>query len=341
MSRLLDTFVLWHTHAAESWSIHSITLESTEVMQGLSTMTESDRKPSIFFGPDRKIRLVWRAAIFYVLADWLLSFALDPAFGFIARGLHVADGLTATNGAIGEIENFVIALICTAIFAWYEGRRVDGYGLPIVRAFSARTWEGALVGVVMAGAVAVGMYLLGGMQIRGLETTGSALALSALAWLGSNICVGLAEEFLYRSYLLQTLWKSIGFWPGAIIIALVFTADHYFFKTGENIWDVITLMSLSLMVSYSVVRTGTLWFAVGFHIAFDYMQLFVIGTPNGAQVPQGRLLDVSFNGPSWLTGGVLGTEASFLMYPAIALAWLYIWWRYRPYNSTNSRGAPA
>jgi hypothetical protein len=59
------------------------------------------------------------------------------------------------------------------------------------------------------------------------------------------------------------------------------------------------------------------------------MQLFVIGTPNGDQVPMGRLLDVSFQGPAWLTGGVLGTEASFLMYPLIALGWLYVWWRFR------------
>ena len=59
------------------------------------------------------------------------------------------------------------------------------------------------------------------------------------------------------------------------------------------------------------------------------MQLFVIGTPNGSQLPEGRLLDVTFNGPAWLTGGVLGTEASFLMYPAAALLWLYVWWRYR------------
>ncbi|MHB8477818.1 MAG: hypothetical protein ACYDBZ_16185, partial [Steroidobacteraceae bacterium] len=59
------------------------------------------------------------------------------------------------------------------------------------------------------------------------------------------------------------------------------------------------------------------------------MQLFVIGTPNGTRVPQGRLLDAAFQGPAWLTGGDLGTEASFLMYPVIALAWLYIWWRGR------------
>jgi hypothetical protein len=46
-------------------------------------------------------------------------------------------------------------------------------------------------------------------------------------------------------------------------------------------------------------------------------------------IPVGRLLDVRFNGPAWLTGGVLGTEASFLMYPAIAALWLYVWLRWR------------
>jgi hypothetical protein len=126
------------------------------------------------------------------------------------------------------------------------------------------------------------------------------------------------------------LWKSIGFWPASIVIAAIFAALHYFFKEGENIWDVITLVSIGMMLCYSVKRTGTLWFAVGFHIAFDFMQFFVIGTPNGNAIPWGRMLDVTFNGPAWLTGGVLGTEASFLMYPAIALLWLYIWARHKP-----------
>jgi uncharacterized protein len=292
-------------------------------------MTAPGFNSRLLIGPDRKLRMLWRAVIFFALAYWVEPLALDPVFGFVADRLHVAAGLNAANIAMLEVENFIVALTCTAIFALYERRRVDSYGLPVSRAFGARTGEGALVGIVMAGAVATAMYLLGGMQIHGLATTGSALALSAFAWLGANICVGVAEEFWFRSYFLQTLWKSIGFWPAAIVIALIFAADHYFFKTGENVWDVITLVSLSLMICYSVLRTGTLWFAVGFHIAFDYMQLFVIGTPNGSRVPQGRLLDASFYGPAWLTGGVLGTEASFLMYPMIALVWLYIWWRFR------------
>jgi len=220
-------------------------------------------------------------------------------------------------------------LILTSVFALYERRRADSYGLPVDRAFSPQTFEGAAAGVIMAAAVAVGMIALGGMQIKGFAGSAGALTLSAFEWLGAMVCVGIAEEFWFRSYLQQTLWKSVGFWPSAIAIALIFAAEHYFFKAGENIWDVITLVSLSMLLSYSMLRTGTLWFAVGFHIAFDYLQIFVIGTPNGSEIPVGRLLDVSFNGPAWLTGGVLGTEASFLMYPAIALLWLYVWWRHR------------
>jgi uncharacterized protein len=280
------------------------------------------------FGPDRKLRALWRALIFFALGNWVVIPLLERGYDPVARAFHMSDGLTAASITVGELTLLVGTLICTALFARYEGRRVDSYGLPLKRAFGARTWEGALAGVVMASAVALGMYTLGGMQVLGFATTGGALAFSALGWLIANICIGVAEEFWYRSYVLQTLWKSLGFWPAAIIIALNFAADHYFYKTGENIWDVITLVSLSLLMCYSVLRTGTLWFAVGFHVAFDYMQLFVIGTPNGAQVPVGRLLNVHFSGPDWLTGGVLGTEASFLMYPMIALLWLYVWWRY-------------
>ena len=149
----------------------------------------------------------------------------------------------------------------------------------------------------MAGAVAGGMISLGGMQVHGLALAGGALALSALAWLGANVLVGLAEELWFRAYFLQSLWKSVGFWPAAILIAAIFAALHYFFKEGENVWDVITLVSISMMLCWSVKRTGALWFAVGFHIAFDFMQFFVIGTPNGNLIPQGRMLNVDLQRP--------------------------------------------
>jgi uncharacterized protein len=282
----------------------------------------------VFTGAGGRLRPIWRAGLF-LAAVFAINPLLDWPFNQVAQWLHLDFFLSPGGIALNELENFLLALICTGAFALYERRRVDSYGLLIDRAFSWQTLEGLFAGILLAGAVALGMLALGGMRIRGLALADGALATYAFAWLGANICVGVAEEFLFRSYFQQTLWKAIGFWPSATVIALLFAADHYFFKAGENVWDAITLMSLSLLLSYSILRTGTLWFAVGFHIAFDYMQLFVIGTPNGTLVPVGRLLNVRFTGPAWLTGGVLGTEASFLMYPAIALLWLYVWWRYR------------
>lgn len=294
-----------------------------------------------FIGPDGKLRNFWRAAIFYGATIWVLSPLLAEPSDRIARALGVFPGLGAGNIAISEIGTFLVALVMTGAFALYEHRRVDSYGLPLDRALRRPTLEGAVAGVVMAGSVALGMIAFGGMQVRGLASGGGPVWLSALEWLAANICIGIAEEAFYRGYLLQALWRAIGFWPAAILVALSFAADHYFYKAGENIWDVITLVSLSLLLSYTVLRTGSLWFAVGFHIAFDYMQLFVIGTPNGSQFPVGRLLDVRFDGPWWLTGGVLGTEASFLMYPAIALLWLFVWRRTRGTNPLVPAGTPS
>jgi len=287
------------------------------------------RLTNFFIGPDHQLRPMWRVVIFYLAGIFVVSPALGWLLLLIVHWLHLRRALNAGNIALGEIDNFLIAFICTGVFALYERRRIDSYGLAINRAFSRPMWEGAASGILMAAVVAIGMLALGGMQVSGLAIHGADLAMSALAWLKANICIGIAEEFWFRSYVQVTLSKSIGFWPASVVIALIFAAAHYFFKPGENLWDVITLVSLSLLMSYSFLRTGTLWFAVGFHIAFDYMQLFVIGTPNGGQLPAGRMLNVTFAGPAWLTGGTLGTEASFLMYPAIALLWIYVWWRYR------------
>ena len=282
-----------------------------------------------FLNAEGRLRHFWRTAIFFALSVFIAPFLLQYPFVPVQKWLHIGDGLSADSIAFGESINLLVALLCTIPFAIYEHRGLLSYGFPLRSMLGPRLWEGFIVGVVMAALVAIGMIALGGMQIKGFALKGDALLYAGLAWLGANVLVGLGEEYYFRGYFLQSLWRSIGFWPAALVIAAIFAAAHYFFKPGENIWDVITLVTLSLWLCYTVLRTGNLWFAVGFHIAFDFMQFFVIGTPNGKQIPQGRMFDVTFNGPAWLTGGVLGTEASFLMYPLIAAIWLYVFWRFR------------
>lgn len=268
--------------------------------------------------------------LFWVLGEFVLApLLLDKWFGALAGVWHLTSGLTAANVALGEFETLVIALVLTALFGYFEGRRVDDYGLPIAQAFRSRFWEGFLIGILWPAVVALLMIALGGMRVAGFAIGGWALVWSGLAWLGANVVVGLAEESWFRGYLLQTLRRGIGFWAAAVVLSLWFVGEHYFFKHGENLWDCISIFAFGMLVCFTVLRTGTLWFAVGMHAAFDFMQFFVIGTRNGGYQPAGHLLNVSFPGPAWVNGGPLGTEASFLMYPLFIAVFVYVALRFK------------
>lgn len=290
----------------------------------------------VFIGDDGKLRPILRAWLFFAAGTYVLfPYGLDRLTGWVFDRLHLGPELSAATIFWGEAELLVGVLILTALFAWYEGRRVDSYGLPLAQAFRGRFWEGMAVGFVWPALVALGMIALGGMQIHGLAISGTTLVFAILAWAGANLTIGIAEEMWYRGYLLQTLWKSLGFWPAAAILSVLFASDHFFFKTGENLYDVVTLVSFNLLICFSVLRTGSLWFGVGLHVAFDFTQLFIIGTKNGDLVPVNHLLDATFPGPAWLTGGVLGTEASVLMYPLFVAAFAYVAWRFPAKRATS------
>jgi uncharacterized protein len=286
---------------------------------------------------DSRIRAVWNAILFWTLGEVVLQPVVDNAITALGKSWHLSYGLSAAIVAMYEFGTLAIAFVLTALFGFFEGRGVGDYGLPFAQAFRARFWEGLLVGIVWAGIVALLMIALGGMRVTGFALQGWALVAAAAAWFGANVLVGLGEEMWFRGYLLQALRKGIGFWLAAIVLSLWFTGEHYFFKPGENIWDCISIFSFGMLVCFTVLRTGSLWFGVGLHAAFDFMQFFVVGTRNGGQVPVAHMLNTSFPGPAWVNGGALGTEASVLMYPLFVVAFVYVALRFPSFDSGAAR----
>jgi membrane protease YdiL (CAAX protease family) len=226
------------------------------------------------------------------------------------------------------IREFVFCLsvfLVTGIFALAERRRIDSYGLPIEQAFGKFFWKGMLAGLLVVLFVAGAMILSGAMVLHGLALRGTDLARLTLLWFIANILIGLAEEYTFRGYALQSLWRGAGFWPAALITTAIFAGDHLE-KPGENAIDIGMIFFLGLVLCLSIRKTGSLWWAVGWHAGFDFGQLFLIGTRNGGQTPVGRLFNVTFPGPAWLNGGELGTEASIFMVPAAIATLIYVIW---------------
>src|SRR5262245_36689 len=279
----------------------------------------------LFIGPDG-LRHGWRFLIFVAAIVLVAQFLAPLAIAFLEVKLLVdRSALSASSLIVGDSLDLIAILIVTGLFALCEHRRIDSYGLPINEAFGGLFWNGVVAGLAVVAFVAAGMLITGGMRIHGIALKGADLIASPLMWLVAMLFVGLTEEYFFRGYALQSLWRGAGFWPAALITTALFAGLHLV-KPHENAIDIGTIFALGLIICISVRITGSLWWAVGWHAAFDFGQLFIIGTPNGGRVPQGRLFEVTFSGPAWITGGELGTEASYFMIPAVLRTLFYVIW---------------
>ena len=235
-----------------------------------------------------------------------------PHPGFNAPDFIVSDGL-----------GIVAATVIAWIFAMVEKRRVTDYGIPPRRNAVPQVIEGFVWGTVIPALAAVIVIALGGGTYHGFAIHGDALLRTASLWLFTMFVLGFYEEWAFRGYALNGLSRGIGFWPAAIVNAVGFGALHYFGKPMENIADFVGVSVITLFMCITIWRTGALWFAIGFHAAFDYLALIVLAAPNTANMGKpldDHLLDIRYTGAGWLTGGVRGLEASVPMLVIVAIA---------------------
>lgn len=275
------------------------------------------------FVRDGKVRPGWRFALL-VLLYWACGPVLDP---ILAR-LHFPDrGMTAGAMALNEGLDFGLIALLSWIAARLGRERVSGYGLALRPGWGHLFLSGVLWGTIPSVLILIPIWLAGACSFQGLALHGADFAFSAGIWAVAFLLVGLAEEFTFRGCAQVTLGEGIGFWPAAVVLSSLFGLVHLLFKQNEGWVDPLTVALYGLFWCLTLRRTGTLWFAVGFHAASDYVDMVVFAEPNtgngGMPVP-GHLLNVAFHGPVWLTGGPRGTEASLLVFPILAgLFWVF------------------
>ena len=136
--------------------------------------------------------------------------------------------------------------------------------------------------------------------------------------------VGISEEGLLRAYALIQLSRAISFWPAAILTSLIFVALHLGHAT-ETAIGLTQVGVFGILMAVSVQRTGGIWFALGFHAAWDFTQTFLFGVPDSGAASVGSLITSTFSGPTWLTGGSAGPEGSLLVFLPLGLVGLWLW----------------
>ena len=270
-----------------------------------------------FVGPNG-VRAGWRAALFVALFFLFMIMAANAA-----RLLHLSllgQPGPITPRVLGSQEALAVvcALLAALILARLERRPFDDYGMPLARAFGKNFWIGAVWGVGAMSAMIFLIHTLGGYSLGAIDLPRAALVRYALEWAAVFLLVGVYEEFFFRGYLLFTLSSGMRFWPAAVLLSFLFGAVHLR-NPGEGPVGALSVFVIGMFFCFTLRRTGTLWFAIGFHAAWDYCETYIYSVPDSGIVMPGHLLSSSFHGPAWLTGGTVGPEGSIFDFVILAI----------------------
>lgn len=267
----------------------------------------------IWFGRDG-LRVGWSILLFL-----LVTLAAIVLFGILSDRLHLPEdgrgSLTPLATIADEAVPLLGILIGTFVMGRVEKRPWLDYGLRAPHC-ATRFVQGAACGFAVLSALLGALVLTHAVVTRPSGAGVATLLHTGLLWAMAFLVVGAFEELAFRGYLFLRLAQSFNPWVAAIIMSLLFGAAHVS-NSGESFSGIAMVIAYGLMACLAVWRTGSLWWVIGLHAAWDWGQSYFYGTADSGLAATGRLLVTHPAGPAWLSGGSTGPEGSVLVFPAL------------------------
>lgn len=274
------------------------------------------------FSPARSLpsraRAIGKAALYLLLAfvsAVLVTAMLKAATTQNLQELMQAGPASGLLAHAGLLLAFVVVPTAISLWLWQEPMAAAGWS-PVrgrrLAALGLATGAGLMALIVLV-LWAVGAYSAAFTPLSPGQAIGVGLLATAV-WL----IQAAQEEGAARGFAFIQLSRALSFWPAAVSMAAWFGWSHVG-QPGATGFSLVMAGLFGLVLAYSLLRTGSLWFAWGFHAAWNFTQSFVFGLANsgGAPPPQ-ALMTASVHGPPLLTGAAAGPEGSLLCLAAAA-----------------------
>ncbi len=114
-----------------------------------------------------------------------------------------------------------------------------------------------------------------------------------------------------------------GFWQAAWVTSTFF-GFHHTSNSGENWIGVFAAAAIGFVFCVSVHVTGSAWWAIGCHAAWDWAETFFYGTADSGQQGRGHLFSAAQGGNPLWSGGTDGPEGSLLVVAVVVLLLLFL-----------------
>ncbi len=112
--------------------------------------------------------------------------------------------------------------------------------------------------------------------------------------------------------------ESAAFWQAGWVSSALFGFIHTG-NNGENWIGIFAAAAVGFVFVVSVRVTGTAWWAIGCHAAWDWAETYFYGAADSGNVASGHYLTTQPRGPALWSGGADGPEGSVLILGILAL----------------------
>src|SRR5208282_2152252 len=250
----------------------------------------------VFAGPDGM----------YAGTRWLIYLVMGGIVLFIEGALmhlvHPDAGGPVWWSMVAQTVMLLAAILPGFVMARIEDRPFGDFGLPARGAFGRNFWVGALWGVASMTVLMFGLRAAGAFTFGSPNLHGGRIVKFALYYAVFFLLTGFFEEFLLRGYSQWVLTRGMSFWPAAALLSISFGAIHGA-NPGEAKTGLVAAGMIGFFLCLTLRRTGDLWWAVGFHMAWDWGESYLYSVPDSGADVTGHLLNSSLHGPTWLAGG--------------------------------------
>lgn len=186
---------------------------------------------------------------------------------------------------------------------------------------------GAVWALLMVCIILVATMSFGG-QLRVLAQPGVTIT-----GLSSIVLFAIGEEVVFRGTVLEALRERFGSMTAVVVTGGLFSLAHAG-NPGASVFSTINVALVGVALGVAVVKTSSLWIAIGFHVVWNIAVAAVFGTVSGLDMGLGvTVLDITslpplvqpwISGPFGIEEGVLTSILLCIAIPIVA--------RYAPYD---------
>jgi uncharacterized protein len=278
------------------------------------------------------IKQGWLRVLLFCICFFVFQMVTGVLLGLIVMAITKAGSLTEAMQQMRENSslsiliivgfNFISSMLLVFLFRRLVDRKsIYSLGWDFSN-YKIHALVGLLAGITSLGLGTFILIALKNLHFTGWNVDGKEIIFS----LGIMVFVAIAEELMFRGYILNNLMQSANKYAALIISALLFAIAHNA-NPDFNWLSFINIFLAGLFLGINYIYTQNLWYAVLLHFSWNFFQGPVLGYDVSGLKFESIFIQETSGNPL-ITGGAFGFEGSAIASVMMIMFTVVLWMAY-------------